>query len=203
MLVSVDEFRLYLGGYEFTPGLEQEAINTLTAAQNQLETYLNRPVELVQVREATQADRFGRVFFSVTPVVKLIAWGNDVTIGTVPTTTIVPYTITPDPLIGDEGRVVDKLWVNYNNADLYELDTLLPNMRYIVEYIAGIDGTVHEDIKVAIKRVAAREYSRNHVATGGLRIGNIEDIEEGDTRNVGWTPSELQALQRYRKRIAL
>jgi hypothetical protein len=56
---------------------------------------------------------------------------------------------------------------------------------------------------LAIKRVAAREYAQGHVDTAGLRTGNVEDTEAGDSRNPGWTIGELKAFERDRRRILL
>ena len=204
MLISVDEFRRYLGGYEPPDGLQLEMVDVLQGTQQQLEVYLNRPVELVQVREIAYSDAIGRIYLSVTPVHKILSLGTDVTLSSAPSVTTTPYTMTADPSIGDEGRVIDRAgWRNRSNFRPGGLTVTYPNLAHVVEYVGGIDGNQHEDIKLAIKRVAAREYTQGHVDTAGLRVGQIEDVEAGDSRNPGWTNGELKSLERYRRRLFL
>lgn len=204
MLVSIQEFRLYMGGLEPEPGLEAEMVNILTGVQQQLETYLNRPVELVQVREMAVSDSKGNLYLSVTPVRKIISYG--VTVGvTTPFTSLVPYTVVADSLIGDDGRIIDKVYskLSLPTYSSWGFPSYLPNTGFLVEYVGGLDGTNMENIKLAIKRVAAREYGVMHVNTAGLRAGNPDITEVGDTRNPGWTIGELKDLQRYRRRIVM
>jgi hypothetical protein len=205
MLVSVEELRRYMGGYEPAPGLEIEMVNILTGVQYQLETWLNRPVELVQVRESSRSDGYGNVYLSVTPVRKILSLGLVANEVNIPEPIIEPYVSEADPLIGDDGRTIDKI---YNGLSL---PTIRPggfwvpyyNTNHYIEYVAGLDGSKLENIKLAIKRVAAREYAANFVDTAGLRTGRVEDTEVGDNRAAGWTANELNSLQRYRRRIAI
>jgi hypothetical protein len=205
MLVSVEEFRRYLGGYQMTSGVEQEAVSILLATQQQLETYLNRTVELVQVREVALADGLGNLYLSVTPVRKIISYGVNVATQSTIDIQPIPYEMIPDLSLGDDARLIDK--VSYKGAGArfrpYGMNVPLSGYPYYIEYIAGLDGTKEEQIKAAIKRVAAREFIRNHVDTAGLRTGHVEDTEVGDTRTIGWTIGELQGLQRYRRRIVV
>jgi len=206
MLVSVEELRRYLGGYDPEhPSMLEEMANILEGVQLQLETWLNRPVELVQVREVALTDGKGNLYLSVTPLRKLISYGVGVGSITAPETTYTPYTRTPDALIGVDGRMIEKTdhrfaAPTYSNGRYF---MGMPNTGYIVEYIGGIDGTQCPDIKLAIKRVAAREFTQAHVDVVGQRQGHAEDVEVGDNRTIGWTTAELTQLQRYRRRIAL
>ena len=206
MLVSVEDMRRYLGGYvPEHPSSEIELANILAGVQQQLETWLNRPVELVQVREIALTDSKGNLYLSVTPVRKLISYGVNVGTLTVPEVIYTPYVRTSDDLIGVDGRMMDKIdrrlsLPNFRNGWFFPG---VPNTGYVVEYVGGLDGNGYEDIKLAIKRVAAREYTQGHVGVVGQRQGHSEDVEVGDNRSIGWTTSELQQLQRYRRRIAL
>ena len=206
MLVSVEDLRRYLGGYDPEhPSMLTEMGNILEGVQLQLETWLNRPVELVQVREVALTDSKGNLYLSVTPVRKLISYGVNVASITVPSVTYTPYVRTPDTLIGVDGRMIEKVdyrfsYPTYGNG-MFAMG--IPNTGYVVEYIGGVDGTQHPDLQLAIKRVAAREFTQGQVGTVGQRQGHVEDVEVGDNRTIGWTTTELQQLQRYRRRIAL
>ena len=73
MLVSVDELTSYMSGLQMTRPQKASAQRTLNAVQLELETYLNRPLELVQIRETKRTDELGWVNPSITPVKKVIA----------------------------------------------------------------------------------------------------------------------------------
>lgn len=208
MLVSVEEFRRYLGGFEMTSMLQEEVVSLLTGTQQQLETYLNRPVELVQVREVALSDGMGNLYLSVSPVRKIISYG--VTVGSDFSSGVVEVqpintSMVPDTSLDIDARMIDKSSYKAAGSSFRPYGMVVPyvSSRYTVEYIAGLDGSDQEQIKSAIKRVAAREFTKKHDDTGGLRTGHIEDTEVGDTRNIGWTLGELQSLMRYRRRIVI
>ena len=206
MLVSVNELRSYMGGWKPQPGQTEEVAAILSGVQQQLETWLNRPLEYIQLREIVRSDRMGFLYLSVTPVRKVISCGVMSAVDTpnLPTDDLVPYVMSRDVLLPEDARVLDRAY-DYNNL-LYRpggMQVNMPYTWYVVEYIGGYNYYTEDGIKLAIKRVAAREVRRNFVYNSGNTDGAVDSTETGDTRQVGWTKDELTQLERYRRRIWL
>lgn len=207
MLVSVGDVRRYLGGVSIPEGLTVELENVIARAQKAVETNINRPVERVQVREVVRADSKGYVYLSVSPVWKIISCGGT-TAPLTPPNTITPYTMTPDPSLGDDPRIIDKVGV-INGNTLWEnvpgyfyVGWIGFNRNYIVEYIAGLDPDNIDDIKRVIIQVAAREWGRIHVGGAALNSGNIQTVDAQDSRGLSLADDEIQAIRRYRRIVA-
>lgn len=205
MLVQVNELKAYMGGWnDYNDGAISDV---LLGVQQELETWLNRPLEYIQIREIVQSDRQGFLYLSVTPVRKVISCG--VTTASdlidVPDNLVEPYVMVRDALLDEDARIVDRttayttsfrpaaggLWVN------------APFTSYLVEYIGGYNYYTDEALKLAIKRVAAREVRRYYVDDASMNLGGLDNTEQGDTRLVGWTKEELTRLERYRRRVYL
>lgn len=208
MLVSAGELKAYMSNLNLTPSQEADVEATLAGVQAELETYLNRPLEPVQIREAVQTDGQGIANLSITPVHKIISTSIvEVSYGPTPLNQFAPY-VPPvqerDPLIGENGVMLD--WITTPNFG----DPLVvpggvsigfPNAWYVVEYVAGYRGWTIEGLKQDIKRVAAREVAENHIDGLSLRDGNAERAAESDPREKGWTEAEKKKWDRFRRRI--
>lgn len=196
-----------MGGMNPLPGATETIAMILQGVQEQLELWLNRPVELVQIRENVRSDRQGYLHLSVTPIKKVVSVGVTSAIDAVnPNTGIVnPYTLVRDPSLDDDARVIDRA---YSYATNYQreyggLRVNSPCTWYVVNYIGGYDGGQDSALKLAILRVAAREYRKNHVDQIGTREGTPDEVEPGDKKDVGWTKDELTQLERIRRRVYL
>lgn len=208
MLVSVEELLKYMSNANMTADQKIDIGSTLAGVQQELETYLNRPLELVQVREAVRTDIAGNAYVSVTPIHKVIGTSIvEVSYGPSPLNQFSPY-IPPvmerDPLIGDDGVMIDLLTVpNFGDPLVIPggVHIGFPEAWYVVEYIGGYNGHAVEGLKLDIKRVAAREVAENHIDGLSLRDGNAEKAAESDPRPKGWTPEEKTRWDRLRRRV--
>jgi hypothetical protein len=208
MLVSVTEFRSYLNGVPLREGQAEAMVRVLSGTQQKLETWLNRPLEYVQIREIVRSDRQGFLYLSVTPVRKIISCGVTSASGTMvaPTGLVEPYVISRDPILPDDARTYDRAVSHTTNFGLAPGGIRVSHVEtwHLVEYIGGYNFTTDDGLKLAIMQVAAREWRRNFMPQAGLAVGgDVDNTEPGDTRAVGWTKDELTQLERYRRRIYL
>lgn len=216
-IVTFDEFWRYEGMPNWNPMQKQNVIDVLKGTQQDLENYLNRPLELLQIREAGQADANGILYTTVAPVRKIIKVES--TLGTsfsVPGYgyTIVPEVMERDALIlPDDPRLVqDNLYPVVGDPQLvpggvYVGDYLWGGCPvqdwYAVEYIGGYNGYVDQGVKLAIMQVAARSVDRNHDTTLNLRGGDAQQANSADERPKGWTLEEKQQWDRLKRRVAV
>lgn len=208
MLASVDEFIAYMGGYVPDDPAGQEVMaGILSGTQSALEAYLNRPVELVQVRELAFSGSKGYLYLSVTPVRQILSLSYGSNTAYDPGTPVMLEPVAREEIILDaDAPLFDKAPFQFDphlQMTRGGISTSRCMSNVVVNYIAGLDGRQYPAIKSAILRVAAREWGRNNVDTAGLRTGQIESTENGDHRSLGWASDELRGLQRYRRRIAL
>lgn len=209
MLVSADELRNAMGGVSWNTAERERAEFVLAGVQEELETYLNRPLEPVQIREAVVSDEAGVAYLSVTPVHKIVSvnWiGNYHDIGPQsPEALFVPSPIDRDPLIGDDGRVIDLVGQSYSSFPTpIAGGVFLGGIRgwYVIEYVGGWIGASERGLKNSIIRVARREVENTTNADQlSLRQGNGESATPGDTREIGWTMDELIRWDRLRRRV--
>src|SRR5690349_14309510 len=157
MLVSVDDFRRYMGGMNPMPGQTETIAMILQGVQEQLELWLNRPVELVQIREIVRSDRQGYLHLSVTPIKKVVSVGVTSAIdGVYPETgPVTPYTIVRDASLDEDARVIDRAYGFANNyqREYGGLRVNSPCTWYVVEYIGGYNGAQDNALRLAILRV--------------------------------------------------
>lgn len=209
MLVSLDEFRAYMGGITLTAMEANVATGIISGVQGELENYLNRPVELVQIREIATLNDQGVLYLTVTPVKKILnisrkrqgdVFEDDVY--------LTPEPMYRDVVLDNDDRLWDKteyVRTNYALAPGGVRMSGNAGSQYWVEYVGGLPGN-HPGIpamKRAILTVAARDWSSKSVANAGQRIGQLESTEVGDARFLGWSDDELKRLQRYRRRIVI
>lgn len=178
----------------------------LAGTQEQLEIYLNRPIEYVQIREVVRSNSRGFLYLSVTPVRKIISCGVTTAYPTDLSENFIPPVMERDNLLDEEARLVDKTLEFGNGQPLVVPGGLQIGggcSNYLVEYIGGYKGYADSAMKLGIMRVAAREYGVNNVSTAGMEVGQIDQTKDGDRRNVGWTTDELVKFQRHRRRIII
>ena len=195
-LVTVDELIEYMSDIRLTQNQRVAAQYVIDGVQQELENYLNRPVEPVLVREVGYADRDGIVNVSVTPVHEVRSVERmDVT----PTT----YEPVIEPIDPDEfDRVVDYLpsTANAMTAVPGGIYTGSTGVWFSVVYVGGYKGYVDAALKLAIMRVAARERTNNHddalsIKTDFAQEPNVPPIQ------IGWTQDELKKWDRLRRRV--
>lgn len=209
MLVSVDELINYMSESTFSSSQREKATGVLAGVQAELEDYLKRPVELVQIRELLRSDVDGIVNVSVSPVVKVVGFSiarPDQTWTTPPVEGDSPYVPPPmvrDPDLSTEARLIDRVGPSWGSPEIVAggIKVNGKNMPYVVEYIGGYDGNLDSSLKTAIMRVAAREMERDTDDTLTLRAGDAEMANESDDRQKGWTEDELKRFDRIRRRV--
>lgn len=211
-IVTVDELAPYLGGLTLTP--EQEGIAEtiiIPGIQEELELFLNRPLEPVQVRESTYVDYEGKVTLSVSPVWRILsAQYSDGVV--VPTTVYYPPVTSQDPSVQRRvdlsavgmGALPYRLPVSALGLSMasYGFGYGYLNQTYlIVEYIGGYLGYTDNALKMNVLRVVARECERMFDDTASVRQGQLEAAGESDKREKGWTEDELNRLRRLKRRV--
>jgi hypothetical protein len=209
-LVSVPELASYMSDTTFNPSQEQAIATILIGVQQELEEYLNRPVQIVQVREYIQCDVNGYANVKYAPVTKIISmtqlnssfsgWENEFTIAFEPPEFVRDISLSAD-------AQVDDAW----GTEPFGKPIVVPGAIYFgvpgvwiaVEYLAGYNGYRNEQMRLGIMRVAAREVTGLHDNTLSLREGSAEPAANPDPRPKGWQPEELAAFDRYRRRVVV
>ena len=221
MLVTLDKLLDYMGGVKLTD--KQQTITSeviLPGIQQELEEHLNRPVEVVYVREQLIPNEFGYIVFTVAPVkrINFIAdpGGNLLTLPPAPPA-LPPFS----PPHGVE-RALDLTsninesfqfyvggvttgWDNWNSPTLFPPYSGDANVipTYTADYLGGYDGIYDEGLMTAICRVAAREVERQFDDTQSLRSGQQDASEDSDRRDKFWTSEELERWGRLRRRVVV
>lgn len=205
MLVSEDELIAFMSDINLNTRQRANLTMVLNGVQEDLETYLNRPLEPVQIREVVRTDWQGYTYFTYTPVRKIIAVQTTEPLLD-PDTPYVPAPMDRDPLVDDDDRVLQHVVPQFINppgkhpSALYVGD---PWGWYIIEYVAGYDGYALNGLKLAIMRVASRDIETTDDDTLSLRDGNAERATPPDTRPTGWTDDELKRWDRFRRRVVV
>lgn len=218
MLVSIDELTDYMGGLKLT--VKQRDITErviLPGVQSELETHLNRYVELTHIREWRPANYDGIVVFTQTPVWRVFSiTGQRGTDYTPPS----PPAWTPPDFVEMTGiRNMDTTNSGLQNTPLpYEYavggsaynpySSLLGGLTgtaqepvYLCDYLAGWNGAGIPGMKLAMMRVAAREVERQFDDTMSIKGGSQDAAEDSDKRDKYWTQDELLEYDRYRRRV--
>jgi hypothetical protein len=193
-LVTVEELRAYMSDVNLTQSQWAVAQDVIDGVQEELELFLNRPLELVQVRERVPADEAGYAILSVTPVRQVLSVQSS-------TTSYVESTVvTREPLLdADVNRLNDK--VGLQNAIVPGgIYVGQPGRWYIVEYIGGWNGYVGEGIKRKIKEVASRVMTARHDDSMTVK-GGIGTNPDAATTPQGWTEEELRSCSRLKRRV--
>lgn len=211
MLVTAAELVTYMQGIVLTT--EQTTFVeeiVLPGVQQELETYLGRPVEAMHVREARTPDSEGFIFLTVTPVWEVLSFNYGSDANVVVPTTYKPAALTltaPGVSLWDPAQhgTGNEPWgtgqANYINLFDYSPVYIGRPTQVLVEYIGGYNGHANESLKLGIMRVAAREVGRLFDNTIGLLGGSGQAAQEGDRREKGWTEAELKGYDRMRRRV--
>jgi hypothetical protein len=211
-IVTGNEVVAYMGGLELTSdqmGVIEMII--LPGVQQELENYLNRPIQPVHVRESLRPDDTGFLMFRTTPIHQILSvtLSDGSTAGYAPTTPPTMSTI-EDYRNYDEwgepelyGYQLEGVPFGLGFGSIYGYPIIGSRPFYRVEYIAGYNGYVNEGLKLDICRVAAREVEMQFDDTMSLRGGSAEAASNSDAREKGWTGEELVKWDRLRRRVAV
>lgn len=187
-VVTVPEFRNYLSGLNVTDVQEQSMGAILAGVQSELEKHLNRPVQEQRVMEEADVECNGHVYLGVTPIVAVYGIYN--------------------PGMNGEADLTNPLNVTSpsffrKNANYLRLGYGASGGTVFVDYRGGINGDKNPGIKLAIMRVAAREFMHNH--GDSMSLSNTEARPESDPTPTpkGWTQDELLQFDRLRRRTVL
>lgn len=212
-IVSISDVTTYMGGDTLTQGQRDFVSSTvIPGVQQELETYLNTPVELVQVRESLTPETDGYIYFTYAPVRRVLSvvWSAE---GAVPLTLTqyVPPSPVPDPSVGRP--VIDRTAPAATSSSyryqvgLQAFPGVILASNYVpyvvVDYIAGTDASKNAGLKLAMLRVIAREVERVFDTSSAIRSGNLEPATQSDTRIKGWSLEELKAWDRLKRRVIL
>lgn len=206
-IVSVEELRAWMNQPNFNEEQEFAASMALAGTQDDLEEYLNRPVEPVQMRELLVADAQGYVTPSITPILKVLSVTAATDVGFDLSGWATPYmppVMERDPLIDPtNGRMQDNLLPVVGDPIILASGIFagFPFSQFAVEYIGGYNGFHINGMKKAIMIVASRSMAPNHDKSFSLRKGDPEKSPETDPRVQGWTEDELKQWERQRRRV--
>jgi hypothetical protein len=210
MLVSLDEMMRYMGQTRCTDSQRQAIIEILAGVQSELEVKLNRPVEVIHVRESLLSDSRGLVSPLAAPVWQVYNVTPETLPGLIPW---YQYEVTPPALTADSvanrptldlltgGAVNVTFFQNVRQGNQYFAGW--PNQWVSMEYIGGYKGYTDEALKMAIKRVAARDIEPILDDNVGRKSTVTETAAASDKRPTGWQPAELANLKRLKRRVAV
>jgi hypothetical protein len=194
-IVTVADLRKYMSDISLSANQQQVAQMVLDGVQQQLELYIGRPVQPVQVREKARSNGSGDLTLSVTPVYQII------NLRVLTTSGMVVPNVDTTPIAEAE---VDRLWdaMSVNNM-------IVPGGAhvgrwftwYIVEYIGGYNGFVDDALKLAILEVASRTMTVNHDDVLSIKDDIAREPANAASIQKGWRPEELQQFDRLRRRI--
>ena len=197
-LVTVADLREYMSGISLSAAQIRTAQGVLDGVQQTLETYLNRPVQPMHVRERRRSNPSGDLVVTITPVYKVISVQA---MGQAEPTEYTHEEVSP---MAEED--VDRMW------DAMPLDTAIvpggiyvgnPGVWYTVEYVGGYNGYIDASLKLAILEVASRIMTANHDDTLSLKEGMVSAPPQGQPQFRGWTIDELVRFDRLRRRTVI
>jgi hypothetical protein len=180
-VVTTFELSNYLGGRKFTDVQEADAQAILDGVQSELERYLNRPVQMRRVLEEVTADISGRAYLKVTPIKAIHGFKRE---------------------NEDTGELVNVPNYNfrYRKGSNFILVGAFNTIH--VDYTGGMNTDMDPGVKLAIKRVAAREFTYKHDETVTVQNTEGRPPEDGPApQPKGWTGDELVRFDRLRRRV--
>lgn len=204
MLVSVDELIKYMD-IKFTTRQEDAAGYVLEGLQHELETFLRRPIEVLEREEVhvVQGTMIGMPtssffydasldttlntgFFMVQPPVTVYLRNTPVVSVDEVILTNPSGTVT----VQEEGR---DFVVQRYGIDLFRA---YPNDKVTVTYAGGLDGEAITMFRLMILRAATREMQNMHDDVVGIKDLNTRNVAPLQT---GFLDSELRTLKRYKR----
>jgi hypothetical protein len=194
-----------MNGINLSDSQRSNAELLLRGAQEDLEDYLNRPVQPMQVREYLVTDAAGYANVRISPVHKVLQ-ATPLDASQFPFLPNAAFEATPiviDTSLSEPARVWDQWGDGTGDYRIVPggFYVGIPDSWYAVEYIGGYNGYADDRIKVAIMRVVAREVDRNNDISMNLRAGSADKGTESDDRPNGWTDAELKSFDRLRRRV--
>jgi hypothetical protein len=205
-VVTPGDLKNYMSGISMNPVQEEAAYIVIAGVQQELERYINRPVELTLVREAVLTSPEGYGHLSVTPVHRIESIRA--------VQSAAPWTLPTGIIEGPElpafdGAILDYAPANYGAGLLVPggIDLGLGGGYFVITYTGGGGPLVAQyldAIKLAVLRVASREFQQMHDDSMTLR--NLDASEPVDPISVprrGWTQDELRDFDRLRRRVVV
>ena len=206
MIVAIEDLQDYMD-IKFSNRQRRAAEHVLSGLQSEMETYLNRPIEIGTHTESHVVDvnhdiiRAGAfIFYDYTldttgvptslitpPVTVYLRKSPVVTCASVTVTAAYPNA-EPEILVENTDYVVRKY-----GLDIYRA---FVNDKVTITYTAGVDGENIAIFKLLILRAATREMQNMH--------DDVVGIKDLNTRNVaplvtGFTPEELKSIKAYKR----
>ena len=206
MIVAIEDLQDYMD-IKFSNRQRRAAEHVLSGLQSEMETYLNRPIEIGTHTESHVVDvnhdiiRAGAfIFYDYTldttgvptslitpPVTVYLRKSPVVTCASVTVTAAYPNA-EPEILVENTDYVVRKY-----GLDIYRA---FVNDKVTITYTAGVDGENIAIFKLLILRAATREMQNMH--------DDVVAIKDLNTRNVaplvtGFAPEELKSIKAYKR----
>lgn len=204
MLVSVYDLQTYMD-ISFTNRQQDAAEFVLEGLQSELESFLNRPIEVAEFTETHVIDSSSTGLPTASFFYDYSLDSTQQPIGLIQPAATVYLRNTPIASVSSvsiKGPLVDPIEQEAERDYLVhrwgiEVYRALAKDTVTVTYTAGLDGTEIKAFKILILRAAAREMQNMHDDTVGLK-----DLE---TRNVapletGFTERELASVKKWRRR---
>lgn len=210
MLVSVEELTAYMDGLSLSYDQTDNAEIVLAGLQSELEMYLNRLLEPAQVSEVIKADALGILITRYSPVWKIISLESLQAFQYQPSLNYIesftPSPMERDPLLASNGMMIQTIKAAVDPPGVPVaggIDVQNPGAVYAVEYVTGYIGPHIPAVKNGIKRVAARMMTTTTNDSLSFRQDQTSLAARQDDRPVGWTPDELKAYDRLRRRAVV
>lgn len=178
-VVTTEELSNYMSGWRYSDVQLQDAQAILDGVQSDLELYLNRPLQRRRLLEQVTADFQGRAWMKVTPIVAVHGFKRENAV-----------TGLHEPIPG--------MTFDYRKGSNFI--RIGAHATVLVDYTAGINADVQPNVKLAIKRVAAREFTMKHDDTVTLENTEGRVPEDATPTEKGWTVLELAKFDRMRRR---
>ena len=201
MLVSVGEYRQKLNGIVLTEGQRKDVELLLSGLQQELELWLNRPVEPILVSEYVRPEYGGSCRLSVTPVLEVISWSQSKAPGINPEWA-------PEPFTRPAGYDEEIRKIQLMGGGPYGYTIVPGGISGVggpgyVTYLGGLpkDHPQISAIKRKILEIAARSSVFEKSDAIGLSDGNPRTADEMAQAS-GWTEPELRQFERLRRRVA-
>ena len=187
-VVTIPEFNNYLSGMNVTDIQSQSMAAILDGVQSELERYLNRPVQQQRIMEEVDVDFNGNAYLGVTPIAEVYGIYRSGANGE------------PDmqqALLPSTAGGFFRKNANYLRIGMYAGATVY------VDYKGGINADKNPGIKLAIMRVAAREFMHNHGDAMTLENTEARPASDPTPQPKGWTDQELIQFDRLRRRTVM
>lgn len=200
-LVTPEDLSNHMSGIRMNETQIASARDILAGVQAELEDYINRPLEPVRSREMVRVDRSGYLNVLNTPVhavLRIQDYGS--TLPSLPSDVVPNYTPEESAAL----PLVDYVPDNNGRAMIVPGGVRYgtPGGYVLIEYLAGGTPFVIRalpKIKLAIMRVAAREFDAMH--NDSMRVSGGSTEATPAPTEVGWTQPELVAFDRLRRRV--